>query len=74
VARFYLNGEPRGTVQAPGPPKVGRLWLNVGCAEQIEGDFWHGGLAHMAIYPRVLTVGQIQNHYHQRNVAPNAIP
>ncbi len=63
TARFYLNGELRGTVAGKKPARVAPVWLQIGCAEPIESDFWRGRLAHVAVYPRVLSVEQIRDHF-----------
>jgi hypothetical protein len=67
TAQFYLNGKHRGSFAASRPAHVGRVWLQIGCAELIDADFWRGRLAHIAVYPRTLSERQIQNHYRQRD-------
>jgi hypothetical protein len=67
-ARLYLNGSHRGSVTRRKSSHVGPMWLQIGCAEVVDTDFWHGRLAHVAVYPRALTGAEIKNHYDQRNV------
>ena len=64
TVRLYLNGILRGSVNQGGRSAlVGRVWLDIGCAEFADTDFWRGRLAHVAVYPRVLDAQQIKNHF-----------
>ena len=69
TAHLYLNGKHRGSVTNDQPARVGPVWLQIGCAELVDADFWRGRLAHVAVYPRALGTQQIQNHYGQRRTA-----
>jgi hypothetical protein len=64
---FYLNGAHRGSIAAR-PASVGPVWLQFGCAQLVDVDFWQGRLAHVAVYPRALTEADIRSHYDRRNV------
>jgi hypothetical protein len=74
TAHLYLNGEHRGAVATAVPAHVGPVWLQIGCAQLIDQDFWRGRLAHVAVYPRSLSGQQIQNHYNQRNAGGKEVP
>jgi hypothetical protein len=67
VAQLYVNGEPRWSVNRDRPAHVGPVWLQIGCAAQVDEDYWRGRLAHLAVYPRALSREQIQNHYSQQS-------
>ena len=45
TAHLYLNGKHRGSVATGQPAHVGPLWLEIGCAEIVDADFWRGRLA-----------------------------
>ena len=63
---FLVPGTP--TVRLNGKPAyVGHVWIQLGCGKLFDVDYWRGRLAHVAVYPRVLSEQQIQNHYCQGN-------
>jgi hypothetical protein len=63
--RLYVNGEVFRTFERKRPAILGPVWLQIGGAEQVDEDFWRGRLAHVAVYPHVLSDQQIRNHYQQ---------
>jgi hypothetical protein len=65
TARLYVNGKLQRSVTGEKSAVTGPVWLNIGCAEPIEADFWRGRLAHIAVYPRALDARHIQKHFDQ---------
>jgi hypothetical protein len=65
TAHLYLDGEPCGAVAIGRPAYAGPVWMTIGTADVMDVDFWRGRLAHVAVYPHVLSHQQIQNHYGQ---------
>jgi hypothetical protein len=73
TVHLYLNGERRAATAGGKPFNLGAVWLAIGGSElsatpeQVDTARWRGRLAHVAVYPHVLTTQQIQNHYKQRS-------
>jgi hypothetical protein len=61
---LYLNGRRQGTVGADKPGAQGPVWVEIG-GSRTYGEYWHGRLAHIAVYPRALSRQQIEGHYRQ---------
>ena len=66
TAHLYLNGQRRNSIAVDKPAHVRPVWIEIGGENQSTTDYWHGRLAHVAVYPRALSGRQIQNHYDQR--------
>jgi hypothetical protein len=62
TVHLYLNGVCRGEFKVMKQSQVGPVWLQIGCSDPAT-DMWPGRLAHVAVYPRVLSAQQIENHY-----------
>ena len=61
-ARLYVDGRPSAIRLACKPAKLGPTWVSIGWDSNLGGQYWQGRLAHIAVYPRVLSEQQIQNH------------
>ena len=61
-ARLYVDGRPSAIRLACKPAKLGPTWVSIGWHSNLGGQYWRGRLAHVAVYPRVLSEQQIQNH------------
>ncbi|MBN1394254.1 MAG: hypothetical protein JW959_04470 [Pirellulales bacterium] len=61
--RLYRNGEPWGAFPPNVPAKIGPTWVAIGWGSNIDGEFWRGRLAHVAVYPTELSQEQIDSHY-----------
>ena len=68
---FYLNGQYSNSIAGDARANVGPIWLEIGGGaigpDYSNGapEYWNGCLAHIAIYPRMLSPEQINRHYRQ---------
>lgn len=58
IARAYWNGVAGGTT-AYGSTDAALTYANIGTFQDGTGAFWRGGIAHVAIWNRVLTASEI---------------
>jgi hypothetical protein len=65
VGLLFLNGRPRASFPLAKPAKTGPTWVTLGFGSNMDGEYWRGRLAHVAVYGSTLSQGQIQNHYHR---------
>jgi hypothetical protein len=63
TAQLYLNGTHRGSVSKGLPSIVGPVWIQIGCAQMIDTDFWRGRIAHVAVYSHMLTEQKVREHF-----------
>jgi hypothetical protein len=68
TAYFYLNGEHRESARGKAPLRGQWAWVNIGSDPVNPGEYWRGGLGHVAVYPYALSAPQIKKHFDQRNV------
>ncbi len=61
---LYVDGELRATYPHAKSVKKGPAWVAIGWSANYRGEFWHGRLAHVAVYPSVLSQAQIKAHFH----------
>ena len=66
TAHFYLNGKHQKSIAADKPGNRGPVWIEIGGGTINNDEYWHGRLAHLAVYPQALSPQQIENHYNQR--------
>jgi hypothetical protein len=64
---FYLNGEYQESVRGQGPRKGQWAWVGIGSDPIDPGEYWRGGLGHLAVYPYALGTQQIRKHFDQRD-------
>jgi hypothetical protein len=64
MAHLYVNGEHQQTIQGKVLHKPESMWVSIG-AEPGFSDLqpWRGRIAHVAVYPHVLSAQQIRRHY-----------
>ena len=67
TAHLHLDGRRRDSIAANRSAYVGPVWISIGNEPLVleDREYWQGRLAHIAVYPRALSIEQIQNHYDQ---------
>ncbi len=63
AGRLYVNGALRATYPAGQAANTGPTWVAIGWGANSYGEYWHGRLAHVAVYPAVLSQRHIRNHF-----------
>jgi hypothetical protein len=64
TARAYIDGKLQSTIEVGRAAEQGPAWASIGFGSNLGGEYWHGRLAHLAVYDRPLE----QEHIRLRTV------
>jgi hypothetical protein len=68
MLRLYVDGQERGALPRPGPPKPNQSPLCLGSYAEKHTAFFRGLLDEVKLYNRALTAAEVEAHY--RRLAP----